>query len=416
MSPPVVVIGCGPTGLAAAVTLRRLAPEAPLVVLEAGQPLADRDRDDPLAIAAGVGGAGLFSDGKFSFYPAASALWTLGDEADLRASYTATTTWLRAAGLDAPDFPEGRAALPPTVSDGAGFKPYPSRGLDLDARKALIARQMADLGDAVLLGARAEALEVEADCPRVHYVRDGARHTLDATVIIGSGGRFFPLLAEHTPGVPMEFRRVELGVRIEGPSGHPFFGELVEAGGSIDPKWIVPGPDGLSWRTFCCCVEGEMIPVEIGGHVLWSGRTDVPPTGRSNIGFNARFGDADAAPSLDSLPAGVRCEALELARVLTDPGLLAPSLGQRGAEVVTEGLARLADRFPIALVTAPEPLTLWGPTVEGVGRYPRTDPHLQVADLPLFVAGDATGRFRGLVAAMVSGAYVGHRVARSWPR
>ena len=208
----------------------------------------------------------------------------------------------------------------------------------------------------------------------------------------------------------MDFRRVELGVRIEGPSAHPFFGALVAEGASIDPKWIIGREEGTSWRTFCCCVDGELVEVEIDGRRCWSGRADVPPTGRSNVGFNVRFGRLEDAPCVADIGRRGPWRG-ELLSTLRSSAGLAELFGSAGAEALVEGLARLVQRFPSALERGPEPLVLWGPCLEGVGHYPRTDEHLQVPGLPLFVAGDATGRFRGLIAAMVSGAYVGRRAA-----
>ena len=54
--------------------------------------------------------------------------------------------------------------------------------------------------------------------------------------------------------------------------------------------------------------------------------------------------------------------------------------------------------------------TLHGPCLEGVGYYPAVDSGLRLAGLPIWVAGDTTGIFRGLTAALVSGYFVGLQV------
>jgi 2-polyprenyl-6-methoxyphenol hydroxylase-like FAD-dependent oxidoreductase len=68
-----VIIGAGPSGLCCAYTLQQL--NIPFKLLEMGKCLTSRDRNDSFDSANGAGGAGLFSDGKFSFYPAGTALW-----------------------------------------------------------------------------------------------------------------------------------------------------------------------------------------------------------------------------------------------------------------------------------------------------------------------------------------------------
>ena len=80
----VTILGTGPAGLAAAHRLRNT--NLKLLVLDAGKAVDKRDRYSPYDATTGDGGAGLFSDGKFSFFPSATALWTLPRNADLLAA------------------------------------------------------------------------------------------------------------------------------------------------------------------------------------------------------------------------------------------------------------------------------------------------------------------------------------------
>jgi hypothetical protein len=113
----------------------------------------------------------------------------------------------------------------------------------------------------------------------------------------------------------------------------------------------------------------------------------------------------------DALGGGAPARA-PLADVLQDGSahpLLDASFGPRGAALVARALARFVERFPV-LATADRDATLHAPCIEGVGDYPVVDGHLEAAP-GVFVAGDACGRFRGIVASMVSGRYVGLRVS-----
>ncbi|RYE82318.1 MAG: FAD-binding protein, partial [Myxococcales bacterium] len=80
-----IVIGAGPAGLAAAAHLA--GGGARTLLVDAGQAIEARDHRDQGRLTSGVGGAGLYSDGKFSFHPAATALWSLDDEPTLRAAH-----------------------------------------------------------------------------------------------------------------------------------------------------------------------------------------------------------------------------------------------------------------------------------------------------------------------------------------
>ncbi|MGH9165267.1 MAG: hypothetical protein ACRDZW_07145, partial [Acidimicrobiales bacterium] len=56
-----------------------------------------------------------------------------------------------------------------------------------------------------------------------------------------------------------------------------------------------------------------------------------------------------------------------------------------------------------------EGATVHGVAIEGVGNYPDLQSDLRWGALPAWVVGDATGLFRGLSAAFVSGFFAGDR-------
>jgi flavin-dependent dehydrogenase len=85
----------------------------------------------------------------------------------------------------------------------------------------------------------------------------------------------------------------------------------------------------------------------------------------------------------------------------TGAALFAQDFGPVGALSLHQALERLCDWHP---PLREEPATIYSPCLEGVGDYPVTDGALSVAP-GVSVVGDATGRFRGIVASMVSGRY-----------
>lgn len=409
---PLVIAGCGPAGLAAACVVQKVAPDLQWFILEAGDSLAARRRDDPRDISEGVGGAGLYSDGKFSFYPAATALWQLADTPRLQRAYARVTEMFSQVGARAPAFPQ--APQETEEPQNAYFKPYPSLYLDLPTRRALIERLYQPVADRVLLKTRLLDIAPLPDGTlKLSVERQKKRSSLRARILLGAGGRFFPLLLSRCAAgsLPTHFLRWELGIRIEGAAQHPFFTALLSQGKSNDPKLILRDEaKRLEWRTFCCCIEGEVVGTWCEDLFTLSGRADCASTGKSNIGFNVRFLEEGIALDLARLKRK-RPFHVTLSEARNKPSVLDAVYGAQAAEALREGLSRLCAHLPVLEKDSPTLFAL-GPTLEGVGRYPATEPDLSLAGWPMYFAGDACGKFRGLVAAMVSGAYAGEAAAQ----
>ncbi|WP_330460675.1 FAD-dependent monooxygenase [Streptomyces sp. NBC_00820] len=410
----IAVIGAGPAGLAAA---RRLTGTGvSTVLIDGGRPVAERDRYAAGDLTRGHGGAGLFSDGKFSFFPSASELWELPRTADLRAAYDWTCALLGSYGLDTPPFPED----PTAYTVGAGewvLKDYPSDYLSLDARLRLTDDLVATLDATVVdetevVGAEYDA---EADVFRL-ALRDskGQDSRLTARRLLLAGGRFAPLgLRELSE--PRSFRRLEVGFRIEQPADRAFFRDMTQ----LDPKLRFREADGsVEWRTFCACRQGEASLTETQGLWTVSGRSDCPPTGRSNVGFNTRVLDEAVAeralaPALRGMADENNHFTLPMNDLLTGRpdavALFDRVYGPELREAMTRGLRRLAEAFPDV---EDGETRLIGPTLEGVGWYPEVDGDLRLPDAPAWVAGDACGLFRGIVAAFISGHYAASSALR----
>jgi uncharacterized protein len=374
-----------------------------MIVLEVGTSLLERRRDTPAHLTSGVGGAGLYSDGKFSFYPAASALWRLHDTPRLERSYAWLLDLLRSVGVSLPAFMTN-----PSRFAEEGFKPYPSIYIDAPRRYQLIEQLFAPIKEKVWLQSRLLDLQESAAGVRLLIDRCGVHTALNAAAVLLVGGRFSPLEMSHYKTAPqMRFLRIELGLRLEGPADNPFFGELRARGGSLDPKLILRA-HASEWRTFCCCTDGEVIEASCADFWPLSGRADCAPTGRSNVGINVRLLQPPKDFSLSQLK-GRRQFRLSLREVLDGSALLQEVYGLSAATLLREGLSQLATRFPSL---KGEAFALLGPVIEGVGAYPESDAQLSLQGGRLYVAGDACGKFRGLVAALLSGAYTGEALGR----
>ena len=85
------------------------------------------------------------------------------------------------------------------------------------------------------------------------------------------------------------------------------------------------------------------------------------------------------------------------------------ALSSRGLSLIREGLLNLVNAFGASRFAG---ASLHGPTIEGTGEYPDVDSHLKIPKVPIWVAGDASGLFRGIVAGLISGYYVGLQAFR----
>src|SRR5205823_44568 len=95
----------------------------------------DRRRNLTQDISSGIGGAGLYSDGKFSFFPSASWLWKNLVSKDLQISYEWLQAVLRPYNVSPPDF-NTRASFSDMID--MRFKAYPSFYIDFKNRYKMI--------------------------------------------------------------------------------------------------------------------------------------------------------------------------------------------------------------------------------------------------------------------------------------
>lgn len=158
-----------------------------------------------------------------------------------------------------------------------------------------------------------------------------------------------------------------------------------------------------------------MLRSQFDGVQSVSGRADGPPTGRSNLGLLVRWTHpcAEARAALDGVLAAANSPAhpVALADALTRGPAALAGLVPGSERAVFGALEALCAGFPV-LRAARDGVLLHGPCIEGLGRYPTCDDDLALGP-GLWVAGDGSGRFRGLVAALSSGLYVANRCAEA---
>lgn len=406
----VAIIGAGPAGLAAAQRLSRRGRR--IILIDQGHEIAERDKTAQAELTQGHGGAGLYSDGKFSFFPSATHLWRLPRREALHDAYAWTCELLNAYGLDTPPFPVDANAYTPGVGDWV-LKDYPSNYLSLQARLEMVFGLVSSLDVAIASRTRMTSCRYDESAKRHHLgLQDTQRcYEIATKTLIWASGRFGAL--DIDDDIEKNFRRLEVGFRIEQPSELAFFQPLA----NLDPKLTLrTASDAIEWRTFCACRNGRTVLTHTQGLWTVSGHSDGPPSQRSNVGFNTRILDeALAKRTIETITTALREPGayyeIPLKAWLTGQEGATSTMdaiyGKEVAKAMLQGLRQLIHSFP---AIEHDETRLIGPTLEGIGWYPKVDGELRIPERPTWVVGDACGLFRGIVAAFISGHYAASSV------
>lgn len=414
----IVLVGAGPANIFAGHYLKTFFPIVNFLIIDSGKSIDKRDHNSERDCVEGIGGAGLFSDGKFSWYPSGTNVWKLNNYRLRKSYYFLKSTldpFIKENQEEIPEFPEKIDEFTP--ENVWKLKSYKSTYLNLDQRKQLAINITENYDDAIkmnhflLENTVFDILKLENGEYRISCIckNTGFITNVSTKHIVLGGGRFMPLFinsltSDKKVNISKIFKRVELGVRFVGPASNKAY--LLSD--NVDPKFVKDDVGKkIQYRSFCTCRNGETVITNCSGIRTWSGRSDCIPTHKSNFGFNLIFKDQKYLELLD-FACNTEPFIIKLKDInnLNDPIIASKITNYKPIlEYIKIGLESFMKFAEIPCDEFIE-FDLNGPTIEGVGSYPAIDENLKIPNENIWIVGDCTGIFRGIVASMLSGGFV----------
>jgi uncharacterized FAD-dependent dehydrogenase len=431
----VVIIGAGPAGLFAALSLENLGAGKVLLV-EQGPDLEERQRDQPGGLLCGWGGAGAYSDGKLILSPEVGGF--LGDllpSDDLTFLIQEVDDIYQSLGAPSeihggdPDTLE----LLKTKARHAGMIFIPTRLRHIGTENC---QKVLSLLRERLIG----HVDIRTHC-RAHriMVQDGAvtgvvldnEEVVGARSVIAAPGRSGAAWIKEEarrlaiPSVPSP---VDIGVRVEVPA--PVLAPLTEA--AYEAKLIyysLTFDDKV--RTFCMNPYGEVVSEDLDGLITVNGHSYMSrKTENSNFAilvsssftepfddpisygqYIARLanllGQGALVQRLGDLQVGRRTTAARLERCLTRPTLKSATPGDLSFVLPYRYLKDIMEMLEAMDALAPginnRHTLLYGVEVKFYSHRVKLSPELETLIRNLFIIGDGAGLTRGLIQASASG-------------
>ena len=432
----VCVVGLGPAGLGAAFRLATL-PNIRMLCVDSGPHVQDRHcsvLDErscrwarPCEMISGLGGASLLSGGKLSLYPAGRSM------APLVGGDTQTKTLLRDAldtlgeyvPLIAPP-PAGKsleAADADFRNSGFVFRHYESYRYnrpDLVSGIRNMSAYVESFGHDVRLLTAVEEV-VPADGHFLITLRTGdQRRVVRASRVVLASGRsgagLMSRLAGTFPGV-RHHGRYDVGVRLEFP---------YECWSEIDRYHKDLKLEFGTARTFCVCAHGSLAPYRVGNTFLLEGYSEPERiTGLTNLGIVIRLSERKPQFFRDILD---RVTAVSGGRPVREPLSAYLNAGEGCDQQARSSIAfwhagpvsscypadvassirGAVHKFAAAFLPRVEwhRVAVFGPEVDYYWPTMDVGADFRTAVDRVFMIGDATTRFRGILQAFASGLHV----------
>lgn len=383
-----VIIGAGPAGLSAGLYLKE--KKVSFAILDCGKPFLERDRTHPFELSHGVGGSGLFSDGKFSYPPSASGLWQGMRLERAKKIYQ----WLEVL------FCKCNIALKPWEAVKSGMvlpqsevKEYDSQMLDFSARKRILQYLCCELEDSIVTNTSVTSIRESGENTFV-VATDSGEYYSCTTVVIATGKKSpLDLIPISIGGERHPI--YEMGIRVECPQKYyrPANNTPTEY------KQIVQIDDSTQLRTFCSCKRGIVVQSSYdGSHMTFNGDSSSSQF-YSNVGITIRATSAESGYAREMREAYKRGKTFKitLREYLSGTAIVGTTVDRQVIKYLPQILSVEDD-------DCLDDSYVYGPEIERYGDYPNmTQNKPRINDKNIYVCGDASGKYRGLFAAFFSG-------------
>ncbi len=451
----VIIVGGGPAGLFAAAWLGENT-SLDVLVIEKGKKAERRDcpvgrlgciHCKPCNILSGIGGAGLFSDGKLNFIHklGKTDLTQFMGESQAMALIDETEAMFNRFGMDGPVYPtnmeQARKIRAQARKTGIDLLLIRQKHLGSDNLPRLIGEMTEYVKTKGVTFHTSEEVKnvVAADGVIKGVVTNRAEYTAKAVILApGRVGAEWVGNQARELGLGLSQRGIEVGVRVEVP--REVMQELCEV--IYDPTFFIrTSKYDDQTRTFCTN-DGGFVALEnyqdfvcVNGHAYMDKKS-----GNTNFAFlskvvlndpvtnNQAYGEhigrlasliGDGKPILQrfgDLKRGRRSTWSRIKNSSIEPTLknvvcgdIAMALPERILTNIVEGLEKLGQVVP---GVANDETLLYAPEIKFFATQVETSEHLETAVAGLFVAGDGPGVAGNIVSAAATGLIPSKEIAR----
>ncbi len=440
----VIIVGAGPAGIFAALTLKA-AGLRKILIVEQGEDIEDRKRETGRDILCGWGGAGAFSDGKLTLSPeiggfledfvSRNQLERLLIEADrLYLRYGAPKKTFGAAS-------EKTETLTYLARQaGMEFIPTEIRHVGTENWAKILKRMREDIGKEVTIRTKTRVKHLWGGQGRVRGVEseDGQKLTADYVIVApGRIGADWVKNQTNRLGLSSSPNPVDIGVRIEAPAATlhgltdtAYESKLIYYSKTFDDKV----------RTFCMNPYGEVVIEEsnrivtVNGHSYANRKTEntnfailVSSTFTEPFDDPISYGGVIARLAnllgrgviiqrLGDLMEGRRSTPQRIARCITRPTLSSATPGDLSFVLPYRYLKDVMEMLEAMDRIAPGIFShhtlLYGVEVKFYSNRIKLSPELESEMENLFFIGDGAGITRGLLQASASGIVAAREVLK----
>jgi len=440
----VIIVGAGPAGIFAAMTLADLGVDS-VLLLEQGKDLNERDRLDPENRLCGWGGAGAFSDGKLIISTEVGGF--LREFLEERALYQllgATDAMYATHG--APDRLFGEVT--PKLEDLADrarladleLIPSRIRHIGTENCRAVLDRFRQSLAGRVEIRTRQQVQNLFAENSRIQGVRLASGDVITSKIVVAAPGRsgasWMKREAESL-GLNTRSNAVDIGVRVELPA--PVLKEITDV--TYESKLIHYSKTfDEKVRTFCMNPYGEVVTEENDGIITINGHSYAKKRSENtnfailvSSAFTEPFDDPIAyglyiarlanllgggaiIQRLGDLLAGRRSTRARLDRCLTRPTLTTATPGDLSFVFPYRHLLSIIEMLQaldtLASGVYSRHTILYGVEVKLYSNRIQVSPEMETEMENLFAIGDGAGITRGLLQASASGTLAAQAIAK----